>query len=356
MRINSSEYRQWKRRQNEKNLLLRSRKKAAERHARTAQIEYNRKAKRGSVYNSKSKRYEFHAPLNFSIINNPEETSKFFDSIICFITNKRNFGKNIFIDISRISQLTIDALMYLLAIVNNLDDNFKNKFWFSGNTPSDVKVRKLFVESGFYHFVKCLGNEPITKNNDNVQIMSGENCDTGLAKRLCDFVCEKANVSKRSCSFLYNMIIELMSNTHRHAYPGGQGILHSRWYCFAEYDREDTISFSFMDTGAGIPATVRKKFLERIDFLRLKEEHSYVVSALNGEFRTSTNKGYRGKGLPKIREFCASRKIKNLHILANRADVMVRERGYNSNDIMTSLCGTLYYWQIDLLTLKGDAA
>lgn len=356
MRINSPKYRQWKQYQNEKNLLLRTKKKRAKRHARTAQIRYNRKLKATTAYNLQSRRYEFHAPLNFSIINNPEETSAFFNNIITFITNRKNFGKNIFIDISKISNLTIDALMYLLAIVNNLSENFKNKYSFSGNAPSNEDVRKLFAESGFYHFVKYQGNAPLAKSNDTVQIMSGENCDTGLAKKICDFVSEKAAVSKRCCSFLYNMIIELMSNTHRHAYPEGQGILHSRWYCFAEYDRENIVSFSFMDTGAGIPATVRKKFYERIDFLQIKGEHSYVVSALQGEFRTATGKSNRGKGLPKIREFCSTSKIKNLHILANRADVMVNKRGYTSSDITTSLCGTLYYWQIDLSTLKGDAA
>lgn len=356
MRINSPEYRQWKKRQNKKNLLNRTKRKKAKRHRRTIQNRYNYEIKKAADYNSSTKKYEFHAPLNFSIVNNSEETSAFFNKIISFITDKRNFGKSIFIDVSQISQLTIDALMYLLAIVNNLCENFKDRYSFSGNAPADTRVRKLFSESGFYHFVRRQGGDPLTKNNDTLQIVSGENCDTNLAKRLSDFVCEKAGVGKRCCSFLYNMIIELMSNTHKHAYPEGKQILYSRWYCFAEYDKQNTISFSFMDTGAGIPSTVKKKFAERIDILGIKGEHRYVVSALDGEFRTATRKGYRGKGLPKIREFCSAQKIKNLHILANRADVVVCKQGYSSKDIAVPLCGTLYYWQIDLATLKGDIA
>lgn len=354
MRVDSAEYRKWKRRQNEKNLILRTRKKAARRRTQTMLNRYNYELKRAADYNVATKKYEFHAPLNFSFANNTEETAEFFNKIITFITDTRNFGKSIFIDISEISKLTIDALMYLLAIVDNFSANFRGRYSFSGNAPKDMRVRKLFSESGFYRFVRYQGSEPLTQNNDTVQIVSGENCDTDLAKRLSDFACEKAGVEdRRCCSFLYNMMIELMSNTHKHAYPEEGGILHARWYCFAEYDKNGKISFSFMDTGSGIPATVKKNFREKIDILGIKGEHKYVVSALNGEFRTATQEGHRGKGLPKIREFCTNRQIENLHILANRADVQVLQQGYSSRDVHTPLCGTLYSWQINLSVLQG---
>lgn len=351
MRINTLEYRQWKKKQDEKNLIRRSKQKRRKRNARSAQNAYNKESKAWSSYNSQTRKYEFHAPLNFSIIDNSEETVSFFNSIIKFIVDKRNFGKSLFVDISKVSSLTIDALMYLLAIVNNLESNFKNKYVFSGNAPDNQEVRKLFAESGFYQFVKYQGTNPISKNENTLQIVSGEDCDTDLAKRLSDFVCEKASVDKRACSFLYNMMIELMSNTHRHAYPHSTSILYPRWYCFAKYDGKRMVSFSFMDVGVGIPTTVKKSFSEKIDFLGLQGEHTYVVSALKGDFRTSTRKGYRGKGLPKIREFAQARKIENLHIIANKADVIVRKDSYSSDDINLPLRGTLYYWQIDISTL-----
>ncbi|MCM1363701.1 MAG: hypothetical protein NC215_01825 [Ruminococcus sp.] len=351
MRINTTEYRQWKRRQNEKNLIRRSKRKKRKRNAQTAQNNYNRKSKKLSSFNSKTRQYEFRAPLDFSIIDNPEETISFFNDIISFIVDKRNFGKSLFIDISNVSTLSIDALMYLLAVVNNLNSNFQNKYTFSGNAPSNYEVRKLFSESGFYQFVKYQGTDPLIKNENTLQIVSGEDCDIVIAKRLSDFVCEKANVNKRACSFLYNMVIELMSNTHRHAYPLDTTVLHSRWYCFAKYDGNQKISFSFMDTGAGIPATVKKNFAEKIDILRLKGEYTYVVSALKGDFRTSTKKDYRGKGLPKICEFAQEKKIENLHIITNRANVVVYEDSCQSKDVSFPLRGTLYYWQIDISTL-----
>lgn len=350
----SYEYREWKRRQNQKNLIHRSKKKAAIKRARSNQIKHDLMLKAEQSYNETTKKHEFHAPKNFSIINNPEETSSFFSNLISFIRDKRNFGKALFIDISQISSLTIDALMYLLAIVNNLNANFRNKYAFSGNAPSDEKVKKMFNESGFYHFVHYQGSAPLSKNEDNVQIVSGEDCDTSLAKRISDFVCQKANVTKRTCSFLYNMIIELMSNTHKHAYAVNS-ILHPRWYCYAEYESPNIVSFSFMDIGAGIPSTVKKNFAEKIDILGIKADNKYIISALNGDFRTATQQGYRGKGLPKIKEFCSANQIRNLHILANKADVRVFQNSFRARDIETPLFGTLFYWQIDLSTLKGGA-
>ena len=309
--------------------------------------------KKAASYNTEKKYYTFHAPLKFSIVNNPEEAVRFFNEIISFISDKRNSGKRLFIDNSKVSELTIDALMYLLAISNNIITSFNNRCTFSGNAPQDSNAKKLFEESGFYNFVKRQGGGSLAKSDDTVQIISGESCDTDLAKRLSDFVSSKVNVNTRCCSFLYSMMIELMSNTHRHAYSGNKSVLNPRWYCFAKYNQDKTISFSFMDTGLGIPHTVRKKFAEHLDLLGIKGEYSYVVSALNGESRTATGEEYRGKGLPKIREFSSAQKIKNLHILTNRANVVVHEKSYESYDIVSPLRGTLYFWQVDLTTLKG---
>jgi len=346
MKKNSLEYRRWKIKQNKKNLLRRTKRKKQKKHVSLPS--YEKKAIQNNEYNIRTKEYEFHAPLVFSFINNSEGTIEFFNKLISFICNKRNFGRKLFIDISSINCLTIDALMYLLAIVNNLNTNFKGKYSFSGNEPANETVKKLFSESGFYHFVRRQSQGPLSRNNDNVQIISGERYNTESAKAMSDFVSEKANIDVRKCGFLYNMFIELMSNTQRHAYPDANPVMYSRWYCFAEYDGHNIISFSFMDTGAGIPATVKKNFSERIDFLGIKSDDKYVISALNGDFRTSTELPYRGKGLPTIRDLCCKQKIENLRIITNKADVSVLEETYRSDNMSRSLQGTLYYWQVNL--------
>ena len=345
----------WLFRRNRKRLELRTKKRAWLKQRRTWEIEKYKDAKETYDYSEKRKQFEFHAPDVFSFALNPDETNAFFTKIISFITHRENFGRSLFIDISKIEKLTIDALMYLLAIVNNLNGKFRNKYSFSGNAPNKPEVNKMFSESGFYHFVKYQGTEPITRNKDNLQIVSGEKSETQIAKKMSDFVCSKAGVTKLESNFIYIMMIELMSNTHKHAYANRRSVLFPRWYCFSEYDGQDTISFTFMDTGEGIPSTVRKNFAERIDFLKLKGDSKYVTSALDGEFRTATEQTFRGKGLPKLREFCAQGKIQDMRIVTNYADVTVHQTWYQANNLTNPLRGTLYYWQVDISKLKGAA-
>lgn len=345
--------RMWLKHRNEKNLIRRTKKKVARKHAITREDEYNRSLKKSVSYNIETHKFQFSAPLNFSFIDNPNETNSFFNKIIDFISNKRSFGKKIFIDISKIQNLTIDALMYLLAIVNNMNDSFNNKYSFSGNAPMDGKIKKMFAESGFYNFVRYQGREPIASNSNSVKIVSGKMSDTATAKQVADFVIDKAKIARRQAHFIYIMMIEMMSNTHKHAYNDNEFLL-PQWYCYAEYDKEDTISFTFMDTGEGIPSTVHKNFAEKLDFLKIRGDDKYVMSALNGDFRTSTEQINRGKGLPKIRDFCRTKKIRNMKILANRANVSVLSDRCTSQLLDTPLRGTLYYWQVNINDLKGE--
>lgn len=346
-------HRMWLKRRNAKNLVKRTKKNHARKRAIAKENEYNRNLKKAVVYNKETRTFQFPAPLDFSFITNPNGTNFFFTQIINFISDSRNFGKKIFIDISKIQHLTIDALMYLLAIVNNMNDSFNNKYSFSGNAPMDEKTKKMFTESGFYDYVRYSGREPITSNSDSVKIVSGKISDTSIAKQIADFVIDKAKITISQAHFIYIMMIEMMSNTQKHAY-NHNGVLLPQWYCYAEYDKKDTISFTFMDTGEGIPATVHKNFAERLDFLKIKGDDKYVVSALEGVFRTATQQINRGKGLPKIRQFCQTKKIYNMRILTNRANVSVLSEKCESALLDAPLNGTLYFWQVSISDLKGE--
>lgn len=348
----SSEYNSWLDKRNIKNLKRRSKKKIKRKKIKESLIKYNIKIKKTGFYDKKTNQFYFVAPLNFSFISNVEETSVFFKNLNNFVIDKRNNGKNIFVDTSQITKLTIDALIYLLAVMYVFNTEASNKHRISGNEPKNSAVKKTFYDSGFYQYVACVGGRQFTGTNSNrMRIISGRNVKTNYARQISDFILEKTNLKKTDISFLYIMMIELMSNTYKHAYNISKQSSPAQWYCFVEYNNYDTFSFTFVDTGFGIPATVRKNFLEKIDFLKLKTEDKYVISALNGDFRTSTNKKNRGKGLPKIRNFCSSGKILNMRIITNSADVLVERETCLSSILKTPLQGTLYYWQINTLNL-----
>ncbi len=356
MKYNSQEYRQWKSRQNKKNLKRRTKHKHGKKKHESSIVEYNRTVKKKYNYDKQTRRYIFRCPKIFSFLKNPVETTEFFNSILRFVMDSKNAKKILFMDLSAIADLTIDALMYLLAIVNNLNKKFNSNTMIAGNIPNNPNVQKLFNESGFDKFVRYKGELEVTASN-NIQIATGTKCNNALVKRIVDFVCEKSYTAPRNISFLYNMIMELMSNTNKHAY-NDERLLEPCWYLFVNYDENSNIvSFSFMDTGEGIPSTVRKTFFEKLgksfQSKKSKIEYRYVVSALNGEMRTATNLKYRGKGLPKIREICSNNQIQNMRIITNKADVLVETNDYKAHDMRDALKGTLYYWQIDIDELKG---
>lgn len=348
---NSIEYKIWLKKRNEKNLDIRTQKKLARKARATKTIEHNYNLNLSKFNNKQNSEVSFIAPKQFSFITNLEETTTFFNDIISFISDDTNFGENIFIDLSKITDYTTDALMYLIAMLNNLNEHFKGKYRFWGNVPMDSRIKKKFRESGFFRYVHYEGKLPLSSSTDNIKIVSGDNSNPIISKQISDFIAEKANISVFDCRFIYIMLIELMSNTNKHAY-NDTNVLSPHWYCFVEYDN-NIITVTFMDTGTGIPSTVRKNFSEKLDILKIKGEDKYVISALNGDFRTSTYKSYRGKGLPKIREICSKEKIFNMRIITNKADVVVKKDGYNSCVINKPFIGTLYNWQINITDLKG---
>lgn len=283
------------------------------------------------------------APNIFSFIKNPNETIEFFSYVLRSIKLSRHSKKSIFINIRDIKDVTIDAIMYLLTIINNLRMSYKYRIDFSGNMPEDAKLRKLITDSGFYDYVKKENDDPININENNFQIVASDFCDVELIKRIVDFV-DRKNASKKKIDSLYSMLVELTSNTQEHAYMKNDknGLFEYRWYCYANCVDDDYIAFSFVDNGKGIPATV-KKYLSDV----MGNDNKYLISALDGSCkRTRTGKSNRGLGLPKIRSLRKGDYIQNLHIITNKADVIVNIDSYSENIINYGFNGTLFYWEI----------
>ena len=205
------------------------------------------------------------APDTFSFIKNADETIAFFNEIIKSIKMCRHSKKSIFIDIKYIKNVTIDAIMYLLTIINNLKMSYRFRIGFSGNMPNNNKLKQLITESGFYEYVKKENDDPVNINENNLQIVAGDNCNIEFVTRIVDFVAKRCS-SKKVIDSLYSMLIELTSNTKEHAYESKdkKGLFNYRWYCYANCINDDCIAFSFVDNGKGIPATV-KKILKRCD-------------------------------------------------------------------------------------------
>lgn len=129
----------------------------------------------------------FIAPENFSILNNPEETIGFFNNIIKIVrdipkTNNKSKKTRMQIDLSFVTKITSDALMYLLTIVSNDKLLFKRNIIWRGNFPKDKSINEFIKGSGFLNYMETDKNNRIHKD-ENIEIKHGNKMDGEIAKR-----------------------------------------------------------------------------------------------------------------------------------------------------------------------------
>lgn len=292
-------------------------------------------------------RYTVHAPENLSIINNADETYYFINRITDEIRTKK-FGTQFYFDLSLVKKITIDSIIYIIAILNNISAHKALEYRAKGNRPYDEQAHNIFVEAGFYNFVKSPINKKQTMTN-KLQIRTNDFVDPETAKEVCNFVNKSCNTKMAYTDELYNVIIELMTNTIQHAY-NNEEILHvNQWYLYVE-EINSHINFSFVDTGEGIPSTISKKWSEKFKDVVAKNDSGYISSALKGEFRSQTTKTYRGKGLPSIAEYAKNCDVRHFQIFSDYGYCELancNDNGFKCRDYKRSIFGTLYYWQID---------
>lgn len=236
--------------------------------------------------------YKLIAPNQLTILNDQEEkTLSYFDEAIDTI-QKCKIGASIYFDLLGVKDISADAVMYIIALVNNYKRVNILKIQVSGNLPEDPNAKSFIEDVGFYSYVRGL-KEQHNKSKDRFRISQGDKPNSAIVGKLCDFTAAGGIINTKR---LYSMIIELMTNTCQHAYRREQTAkMKSNWYLFAERE-EKTVHFVFLDTGMGIPSTIRQSFIERgIINLTGKKDASFIASALRGENRTETRQSHRGK-------------------------------------------------------------
>lgn len=267
------------------------------------------KDKKESIENRR-KYYSIAPPDNFSIIENREETLEFFIKFKDKIEQK----KYVKLDFSNITNITIDSLMNILALLRNF--KFKHMQFGVIPIPPKDKILKQFIEgSGFFNF--ATGKQPAF-SNEIIEIRISNALDINnpnpeymkTAAEICNFVSSDKTYTRN----LYILLIELMSNTREHAYKPNSETL-SNWYIFAKKD-SNSINIVFMDTGASIPVTINKRLNEQI----FGTDSHLIHSALKGECRSQTKKPNRGKGLGVLLDLEKTQYINNLKLISRKGE------------------------------------
>ena len=303
----------------------------------------NRKRKKKSGKNLESEVASFVLPSNFSLINNYEEVVAKFSSIKRQIISKNFHRKKVYLDMSGIESVSVDALMYLLVFIKNIKAQTVSFELIGGNLPKDEQCSKIVKQSGFLRYLKTNATPEFSK--DNVQIFAGDKLDSTKVGEICSFVQTKFGSNMISTKKLYGSFGEIIGNSIEHAYEDEEHW--KKWIVYVEY-ADCKIQVVVLDTGSGIINTMTKKgVFEKMDLLPLHKQ--LLKSALNGEFRSKTKMSYRNKGLPNIRENALNNILKNLVLFSNdvKYTCCKNEQGINEGfySLNNSLEGTLYYFE-----------
>lgn len=281
-------------------------------------------------------------PEIFSFKNNPEETIVFLNKLIKRI-EKKILRQKFFINAYKVKEVTTEALIYIIAVIYNIKANRPLQYSFRGNLPLARKPKEVFEKSGYLNFFR-IRRLMMPDCVEYVQIKSGKDVDTNMAAEICDFVNNKLGTDNSFTKILYSTLIELMSNTAKHAYNEHNKMARC-WYIYAICD-DDKVSISFVDTGDGIPKTVKRKFLEKVSLA--VTDSDLIYSAFTEKGRSETGLPNRGRGLPQINKYVGEQKLKDFFIVSgaggcryNKASGFLEKSNY-----CEAIFGTIFQFSI----------
>lgn len=283
---------------------------------------------------------KIHAPKNFSLVNNPNE----FVTYLKTIGKETEFGHPILIDISEIKSITYETIPVLISYLK--DRKIFHNARIHGNAPNDEKLRKVFTESGFYNFVQSK-NKFKSSTENFLHQESNFKVKPEIAGRATDLIEEVLGnkISEDDIEALYNIFIELMSNTHHHADINKYG--KTKWWLHA-HCAPDEINITFLDLGIGIfKSSVVKEKVKKMGLdLKIISSLILVDDLLDGKIqsRIDIDNEIRGKGLPQILEYAKLDLFESFVLITN--DVWVNLKNRDRKKISKNFRGTLINFTI----------
>lgn len=213
-------------------------------------------------------------PSNFDIIDNVVEVMTFLDRFRRIIMSG---DKEIFLDMKNVKIMKTPSLLYMLAILNEAKKK-KIRYSLVGKIPEDETDKYILESSGFYHFMKAHRKGDIKENTSIMAICYGVESDSGKMQELYAFLLRSIKLVRESTTqkYVFKVLAEMMTNTKEHAYDENDKIPNG-WFMFAHKISETSVEITFLDTGVGIPTTVRKRLKDNLGGLRPKRSDSFTL-------------------------------------------------------------------------------
>lgn len=278
------------------------------------------------------------APNDFSLIYNTEETIHYFN----IAQEELKKGNRVLFDISQIEKLSTDAIAVQIAKIK--DERFIHHSSISGNEPNDSALKELFIQSGFYDYVRTRGPKPVNDKKLLIHKITNNRVEPDIAKEACLLGLRHTFNNEDIFEPLYNILIEIMQNTNNHA--GSTRGKYDWWLHVYTHPNSTKTSYTFLDLGVGIFESLPVKSYKRdfLEILGLTSNIDLVPKLFAGEIKSRTSRPERGKGIPQVYE-CSNDPTFNKFILISN-DIFADLKNGENKIIRTPFNGTMYYWEI----------
>ncbi len=286
---------------------------------------------------NKFKRHDISVPPDFSLITNREPILRFFNQVKGLDYTEYT---NIFFDFTNVVNISHGAITILLSICGWLADRNLKVFT---NSPYAADSKKFFHESGFLNYFQLkYGINNIISDNAILQKGSKE-----TEAELTSIHIRKAMKTVWGISYrntkLQGMLIEMMANAINHAYNNNE----KGWYFALHHlPNEHIVRFCFVDNGKGIINSLKSKLQRKlIMILSGESEGDMLIKAFDGQYGSSTQLTFRGRGLPLIKKNQTENVINNLKVISN--NVFLDFATGEVTKLHEHFEGTFYYWELD---------
>ena len=201
----------------------------------------------------------------------------------------------VYVDFREIRSLSPSAALVLAAELdrwNNLP--FRGRLRSIDVQQWDPNVRSLLADMGFFELLSVTQPAEPHSTTRYVKFRTGDEAYGEVIDRLRLEELEPFVGPIPGRIHLYNAVTEAMTNVAQHAYKGTQ-THRPNWWLSASLD-ENAVTIMIYDQGAGIPATLPRKFGEQIRKI-VQEDHAEMIRAAHELERTRHEEKYRGHGL-----------------------------------------------------------
>lgn len=298
--------------------------------------EYRREHGRRTNYRPYRGRKDLDAPANFSFIENTAEMVGFLQRM----TKAFKSGRDVYVDFSAITHLSPDSLAVFVSHMK--DGKTTRGLQCSGNEPEDARLKKQFIESGFYEVV-VPRNKKDQPTSGSFRKKTNKKVQPKMIDELVTFATQRLFGEYRKCGGVTNAFLETMGNTRGHA-TGAPGE-HEAWWAYVHCDSDRKIArYCIVDNGVGIFRS-RKVSVARqaLNKLGITSNIEILKKMLHRQIESSTGISYRGRGIPSLLKSLKRGDIRNLTIIANDVVAEVEKDEYHT--FSPPFKGTFISWE-----------